>query len=49
MHMVGIFLAVTDVKNIPAFAKYFSYFIDDVSFVMRYLQGNILGTEPDSH
>lgn len=47
--MVSIFFAVTDVKNIPAFAKYFSYFINDVSSVMRYLQGNFLGTEPDSH
>lgn len=47
--MVGIFLAATDVKNIPAFSKYFSYFIDDVISVMRYLQENFLGTEPDSH
>lgn len=47
--MVGFFLAVTDVKNIPAFSKYFSYFIDDVISVMRYLQENFLGREPDSH
>lgn len=49
MHRVGIFFVVTDVKNTPAFAKYFSYFINDVSSVMRYLQGNFLGTEPDTH
>lgn len=48
--MVGIFLAVTDVKKKnPAFSKYFNYFIDDVISVMRYLQENFLGTEPDSH
>lgn len=29
--------------------KYFSYFINDVSAVMRWLQGNFGDEEPDSH
>lgn len=53
MHMLGIFLTATEVKKNflknPALVKYSIYFINDVSSVMRYLQGSFRDEEPDSH
>lgn len=49
MHMLGIFLRATDIKDIPVLVKFFSYFINDVSSIMSYLAGYFAGIEPNSH
>lgn len=49
MYTLGIFFIVIDIKDIFVFVKFFSYFINDVSFIMSYLLGYFVGIEFSSY